>query len=79
MNYLLPEIDEPITGDALQRASEAALQYTGEGRVTDTEVGDEEGYYEIEIKLDSGQQVDIHLDEDFNVLGEEVDGDGEDD
>ena len=71
--------DEPITGDALQQASEAALEYTGEGRVTDTEVGDEEGYYEIEITLDNGEEVDVHLDESFNVLSHESDGVGEDD
>ena len=34
--------DQPITGDDLERASAAALAHTGEGRVTDTEVGDEE-------------------------------------
>ena len=62
--------DEPITGEALQRASEAALQDTGEGRVTDTEVGDEEGYYEIEITLDDGRQVDVHLNENFEVLSQ---------
>jgi hypothetical protein len=71
--------DEPVTGEALERASEAALQVTGEGRVTGTEVGDEEGYYEIEITLDNGQQVDVHLDENFAVLGQEDDGAGEDD
>lgn len=71
--------DEPITGEALQRASEAALDYLGEGRVTDTEVGDEEGYYEIEITLDNGEEVDVHLDQNFNVLSEERDGAGEDD
>ena len=61
--------DVPITGDALQQASAAALDYIGEGRVTATEVGDEEGYYEVEITRDNGSQVDVHLDEDFNVLG----------
>ncbi|MCB8959226.1 MAG: hypothetical protein H6651_02850 [Ardenticatenales bacterium] len=59
----------PITGDALQQASAAALDYIGEGRVTATEVGDEEGYYEVEITRDNGSQVDVHLDEEFNVLG----------
>ena len=34
--------DVPITGDALDQASRAALEHTGEGTVTDTEVGDEE-------------------------------------
>lgn len=64
----------PITGEALDKASAAALDYIGEGRVTETEVGDEEGYYEVEITLDDGSQVDVHLDEAFNVLGHEADG-----
>ncbi|MEK6935007.1 MAG: PepSY domain-containing protein [Nanoarchaeota archaeon] len=63
--------DVPITGSALEKASAAALEYIGEGRVTDTEVGDEEGYYEIEITLDNGNEVDVHLDENFNVLSTE--------
>jgi hypothetical protein len=62
--------DVPIKGDALEEASAAALAYLGEGRVTDTEVGDEEGYYEIEITLDNGSQVDVHLDENFSVLSQ---------
>jgi len=65
--------DVPITGSALERASAAALNHIGEGEVTDTEIGDEEGYYEIEITLDDGQEVDVHLDEDFNVLSTEWD------
>jgi uncharacterized membrane protein YkoI len=66
------EVDVPITGSALDRASAAALSYIGEGKVTDTEIGDEEGYYEIEITVD-GREVDVHLDEDFNVLSTEWD------
>ena len=65
--------DVPITGDALQQASAVALDYIGEGQVTATEVGDEEGYYEVEITRDDGRQVDVHLDEAFNVLGHEDD------
>ena len=63
--------DVPITGSALEKASAAALKYVGEGRVTDTEIDDEEGYYEIEITRNNGQQVDVHLDENFNVLGKD--------
>ena len=63
--------DVPITGTALEQASAAALEYMGEGRVTETEVGDEEGYYEIEITKENGREVDVHLDENFNVLGHE--------
>ena len=60
--------EAPITGDALQRASDAALAHTGQGRVTETEVGDEDSYYEVEVTLDNGQQVDVQLDQSFNVV-----------
>jgi hypothetical protein len=65
--------DVPISGPALQRASEAALAETGGGRVTGTEVGDEESYYQVEVTLDDGSQVDVQLDEDFGVVGRETD------
>ncbi len=61
--------EQPITGDALTQASEAALAHTGEGRVTETEVGDEDSYYEVEVTLESGEQVDVQLDESFTVVG----------
>jgi hypothetical protein len=71
--------ERPITGDALERASEAALAHTGGGRVTETEIEDEEGYYEVEVTLDDGTQVDVHLDQNFNVLSADQDDDGADD
>jgi uncharacterized membrane protein YkoI len=67
------EEDVAITGTPLEQASAAALAHIGEGRVTDSEIGDEEGYYEIEITLDNGDEVDVHLDQDFNVLSTEWD------
>jgi uncharacterized membrane protein YkoI len=72
--------ETPITGTDLQKASAAALAHTGGGRVTDTEVGDEESYYEVEVTLDGGGQVDVQLDKGFNVVGSEGDeeGSGED-
>ncbi|WP_053205712.1 PepSY domain-containing protein [Jiangella muralis] len=69
--------EQPITGDALAQASAAALDHTGGGTVTGTEVGDEEGYYEVEVTLDDGTQVDVHLDKDFAVLSDESDGAGD--
>jgi uncharacterized membrane protein YkoI len=63
--------ETPITGTALERASAAALAHTGEGRVTDTEAGDEEGAYEVEVTLADGSEVDVHLDAAFNVVGDE--------
>jgi len=71
--------DTPIRGSALERAGAAALAHTGSGRVTETEVGDEEGYYEVEVTRDGGGQVDVHLNRDFEVLGAEAEGSGDDD
>jgi len=64
--------DQPLTGQTLELASEAALEFVGEGVVTETEVGDEEGAYEVEITKSNGEEVDVHLDENFNVIGSEV-------
>jgi uncharacterized membrane protein YkoI len=69
---------KPITGAALDRASAVALDHTGGGRVSDTELQDEEGYYEVEVTRDDGSQVDVHLDSDFNVLNDSADEDGAD-
>jgi uncharacterized membrane protein YkoI len=71
--------DTPITGADLDRATAAALEHTGGGEVTDTEVGDEESLYEVEVTLDDGTQVDVQLDEQFQVVGEESDGGPDDD
>ncbi len=69
--------DVAITGDAIDAASQAALDHLGGGQVTDTEVGDEESYYEVEVTRDDGSQVDVQLDEDFNVVGDEQDDETE--
>ncbi len=65
--------DTPITGPDLARAEAAALAYTGGGTVTETEVGDEESYYEVEVTLPDGRQVDVELDENFVVVGSSTD------
>jgi uncharacterized membrane protein YkoI len=69
--------DTPISGAALEKASAAALEETGGGRVTETEVGDEESYYEVEVTLDDGSQVDVQLDKSFNVVSSEGDSESE--
>lgn len=71
--------DVAISGDALAQASQAALAYTGEGRVSGSEVDDEESKYEIEVTLDNGDQVDVQLDENYDVVSSENDGAGDDD
>ena len=58
--------EEPLTGRTLTQASAAALRHTGGGTVTETEVGDDGAAYEVEVRLDA----------DFDVLGQEADDDG---
>jgi hypothetical protein len=68
----------PITGEALKKASEAALAFTGGGTVTATEVGDEESLYEVEVTLGDGNQVDVQLDQNFVVLDSKTEAPGAD-
>jgi uncharacterized membrane protein YkoI len=68
--------DKPIGDSALDRASRVALDRTGGGRVSGTEVGDEEGYYEVEVTRGDGSKVDVHLDRDFKVLDAKPDEEG---
>jgi uncharacterized membrane protein YkoI len=69
---------QPIAGGALARASAAALRQTGGFRVTDSEIHDEEGFYEVEVTRADGSQVDVHLDQRFHVLDVKPDGGGAD-
>jgi uncharacterized membrane protein YkoI len=69
--------EQPIEGSALQQAEDAALQETGGGEVTGTEVGDEDSYYEVEVTLDDGSQVDVQLDQDFQVVSTDADHEGD--
>jgi hypothetical protein len=68
----------PITGKALEQASAAALKATGGGTVTETEVGDEESYYQVEVTKADGSQVDVQLDRGFNLVGQSADGESQD-
>lgn len=70
------EEEAPITGAALEKASAVALEQTGGGRVSGTEVDDEDAYYEVEVTLPDGSQVDVHLDRNFTVVDERDDADG---
>lgn len=65
--------DVAIQGSALDQAKAAALKATGEGTVTGTETGDEESYYEVEVTLDDGSQVDVQLNRAFGVVGQSAD------
>jgi hypothetical protein len=68
----------PITGRALDQASAIALKATGGGTVSETEVGDEESYYQVEVTKADGSQVDVQLDRGFNPVGQSADGESQD-
>ena len=69
--------EPPIRGAALERARAAAIGHVGGGRVTETEVGDEESRYEVEVRRPDGTQVDVQLDRSFKVVGSEGDSESE--
>jgi len=69
--------DRPISGSALEKARAAALADTP-GRVTETEVGDEESLYEVEVTRPDGSQVDVQIDRDFDVVGSSADDERDD-
>jgi hypothetical protein len=71
-----PNDDQPLGGSALDKAAAAALEHTGGGTVIETEIGDGGAAYGVEIRLDDGSVVEVHLDTAFKVIGQEVDDDG---
>jgi len=65
-----------LTGSDLDAASAAALEAAGSGTVLEAEVGDDgQSAYEVEVRLDSGDTVEVRLDASFGV----IDVSGEDD
>ena len=68
--------DKPLTGSTLDKARAAALEATGGGTVTETEIGDDGAAYGVEVRLADGNQVEVNLDGDFKVIGREADDDG---
>jgi hypothetical protein len=70
--------DKPLTGSALDQATAAALDHTGGGTVIETEAGDDGAAYGVEVRLDDGRVVEVELDENFRVIGQENDDDSAD-
>ena len=68
--------EQPLTGSTLEQAADAALAHTGGGTVVETETGDDGAAYSVEIQLEDGSQVEVNLDERFEVIGSEPDDDG---
>ena len=70
--------DEPITGSDADRAAAAALEYTDReyatgGEVTEVEAGDDGAAFGVEVLLPDGRQVEVHVDADFTIAGDEAD------
>ena len=65
------------TGANLDKAKSVALDQVN-GQVTGSEVGDEEGAYQIEVTKADGTQVDVNIDKNFNVINTQADNEGQD-
>lgn len=73
-NATMGDDGEALTGTTLERASAAALKAAGGGRVTETEHDSEGGAtYEVEVTKPDGSEVEVLLDDSFNVVSAEVD------
>ena len=71
--------DRPISGEARDKCIAAALAEHPGGTVTETEVGDNGAAYEVEIRREDGSQVEVQLNGDCQVIGQEGDDDGPND
>ncbi len=73
--------EEQLTGPDAQKAKSAAIAAVGGGTVTEVERddGNGTGVFEVEVERDDGSQVEVHLDGDLNVVGQEADEDGPND
>jgi hypothetical protein len=77
--------EEQVTGPEAEKAKSAAIEAVGGGSVTEVERDDgDDGYgtsggYEVEVKREDGSQLEVHLDGDLNVVGQQADEDGPND
>ena len=74
--------EEQVTSPEAEKAKSAAIAAVGGGTVTEVERDDgygTSGVYEVEVTRDGGSQLEVHLDGDYNVVGQEADEDGPND
>jgi uncharacterized membrane protein YkoI len=78
--------EENLTGPDAQKAKSAAIAAVGGGTITGVERDDgDDGYgtggsvYEVEVTRDDGSQVEVHLDGDYDIVGQQADEDGAND
>ncbi len=77
--------EQQATGPQAEKAKSAAIAAVGGGTVTEVERDDgDDGYgtsgvYEVEVEREDGTQLEVHLDGDYDVVGQEADEDGPND
>jgi uncharacterized membrane protein YkoI len=77
--------EEQVTSPDADKAKSAAIAAVGGGTVTEVERDDgDDGYgtsgvYEVEVTREDGSQLEVHLDGDYKVVGQEADEDGPND
>ncbi|HET6662481.1 MAG TPA: PepSY domain-containing protein [Rubrobacter sp.] len=74
--------EEQVTSPEADKAKSAAIAAVGGGTVTEVERDDGYGtsdVYEVEVTRDGGSQLEVHLDGDYNVVGQAADEDGSND
>ena len=69
--------DEPVTGPDAEKAKTAALDAVGGGKVTEIEHqdGDGAGTFEVEVQRADGSQLEVHIDDRYQPVGQEADDD----
>jgi uncharacterized membrane protein YkoI len=74
--------EEQLTGPEAEKAKSAAIAAVGGGgTVTEVERddGNGTGAFEVEVTREDGSQLEVHLDGDYNVVGQQADEDGAND
>jgi uncharacterized membrane protein YkoI len=73
--------EEQVRGSDAEKAKSAAVAAVGGGSVTEVERDDGigTGVYEVEVTREDGTQHEVHLDGDYNVVGQQADEDGPND
>jgi uncharacterized membrane protein YkoI len=77
--------EEGLTGPDTHKAKSAAIAAVGGGTISEVERDDGDngygtsGVYKVEVKREDGTQVEVHLDGDYEVVGQQADDDGPND
>ena len=73
--------EEQLSGPEAQKAKSAAIAAVGGGTVSEVERddGNGTGAFEVEVTREDGSQLEVHLDSDYDVVGQQADEDGPND